>query len=297
MTRPTRLARREGPLSGVRRIMHSELVGIGEALTDGVVEQTELVHRLRVRIKRARAQLRLLRPVLERSSWQSLDAGLRELARHLAPSRDATVLLTTLDEIGREARVPAPVCEHVRRRLGINQIQVLADVELLANDAKRLAASFAPGGALHDAIPAFVASRSWQRKLFLRELRRTYRAGRRKLRAIETMAERASALHDFRKQVKYHAHQLLLLPPDKHLRKRGERLAHLGSLLGAHHDLSELEQRVVVTLSPGELSTLLPALLRRKTQIERKALQLAERLYARKPRRFLRWLVAHSDPL
>lgn len=295
MTRSLCIKRPEAPLGGVRRILHSELDGIREALAHSPIEPPpELVHELRVRIKRVRAQLRVLRRVVDRSCWQTLDQGFRRLAQHLAPSRESAVLTATLNEVALDAGVPPALAEHLRRQLGFDREPLHPNVQSLKAETDVLASDFAPGGALDVEAQPFVAGPSWQRKTFLRALRRMYRSGRHKLNAIETMTERDVALHEFRKDVKYHAHQLLLLPSDPRLRRRVERLARLGSLLGTHHDLSELEQRVVANSTPGESSALLPELIRRKARIERKALRLAARLYARKPRRFSRWLSEHT---
>lgn len=295
MTRSARLERGQAPLGGVRRILQSEVDGIRATLACSPDEPPpELVHDLRVTIKRVRAQLRVLRAVVDRSRWKTLDAGFRQLAHHLAPSRESAVLAATLNEVTLGAGVPPVFVEHLRRQLMVDRDPLPPNVQSLTAEADVLATNLAAGGVLDVGARPFVAGPSWQRKTFLGALRRMYRSGRRQLNAIETLADRDAALHDFRKDVKYHANQLLLLPSDRRVRRRVERLVRLGSLLGTHHDLSELEQRIIATLTPGESSVLLPELLRRKARIERKALRLAERLYARKPRRFGRWLSEHA---
>jgi CHAD domain-containing protein len=271
-------------------------MGIGEKLSDSNAQLTpEGVHEYRVTIKRARAYWRLLKKVVRAPTCQPFDDELRALAHHLAPSRDAAVQHETLDALAREAELPASLVARVQEVLASDHETSPPDTGALAADARELRAKFHEGGCLH-ASSAHLANTSKKRQLraFERALERTYRAGRRKLADVETTSDPDTVLHDLRKQVKYHGNQLLVLRGTKKLTKRQKQLSRLGSLLGEHHDLAQLAERVSSQVTPEDLVVLLPVITRQKVHLEQRALPLAKRLYSRKPRRFLRWLRRHS---
>lgn len=297
LTKEPQLARREPVLNGVRRILESQLSGIGEKFGDATVQFTpEVVHECRVTIKRARAYWRLLKKVVEAPACQRFDGELRAFAHHLAPSREADVQRETLDSLSREVDLPAALLARAKGVLASSHETSPLDPQVLANDAEDLRSNFDEGGCLHELKSPFAnASRKRQSKAFERALRRTYRAGRRRLDEVATTSDLDATLHNLRKQVKYHFNQLLVLRGTEKLTKRQKRLSRLGNLLGKHHDLAQLEKQVSSQLAVGDLAVLLPVITRNKVLLEQKALPLAARLYSRKPGRFLRWLNRHRD--
>ncbi len=290
------VTRHEPVLSGVRRILELQLRDIGEKLGDSSAQLTpKVIHEYRVTIKRARAYWRLLKKGVEAPACQRFDDELRAFAHHLAPSREAAVQHETLDALTHAAALPAALVARVRDVLASDHETSPPDTRVLADDAKNLRAQFEEGGCLHEPTSPFADTpRKRQSRAFERALERTYRAGRRKLADVETTSDPDTVLHDLRKQVKYHGNQLLVLRGTKKLTKRQKQLSRLGSLLGEHHDLAQLAERVSSQVTPEDLVVLLPVITRQKVHLEQRALPLAKRLYSRKPRRFLRWLRRHS---
>ena len=65
----------------------------GQQITD------EGVHAARKALRKARAALRMLRPLLNRDDCQAYNHALRDAGRRLSPARDARILLDTLDVV------------------------------------------------------------------------------------------------------------------------------------------------------------------------------------------------------
>jgi CHAD domain-containing protein len=124
-------------------------------------------------------------------------------------------------------------------------------------------------------------------------LERIYRRGRRSMRAA---ADEPSDehLHEWRKRAKdlWHALQILRPAAPKRMRARAKRAHRLSDLLGEDHDLAVLREHVVQADSPVVQEPARTALLslidRRRAALQREALKLGGRLYARRPKRFAR---------
>jgi CHAD domain-containing protein len=133
-------------------------------------------------------------------------------------------------------------------------------------------------------------------------------------------------LHEWRKRVKdlrYVAEILERADPDKrsrggHKRRAGKRARakaafvgrvarradDLGELLGEEHDLAVLaervrsdagDQRAPAALGRGSRRALLKAIARRRTRLRKRALRDGGRLYGRRPKRFVRRMLAAVD--
>jgi CHAD domain-containing protein len=80
---------------------------------------------------------------------------------------------------------------------------------------------------------------------------------------------------------------------ERRLRRVARRADRLGEMLGEEHDLALLEQRVRAHSQRRELGKrahrdLLKAVERRRKRLRKRALRAGERLYERKPSRFVR---------
>jgi CHAD domain-containing protein len=122
-------------------------------------------------------------------------------------------------------------------------------------------------------------------------LHRSYRRGRKRLRAVEEEAS-VTNLHELRKRVKDLWYQLRLLrDADKHM--IGELADHAHDLsdhLGDDHDLALLretaQRRRAAFSDPAHKRHLLEAIDHRRGELQFAAISLAERIYADKPKRF-----------
>ena len=198
-------------------------------------------HELRKRCKEIRGLLHMVGPGLR--DHAALDSLARDAARGLAPARDAEVMLDCLDRLTARLRRPAQFA-------GLRQ-------RLLDDIARHSAESRA--GALADYITAFARlehafagldlSDKAQRVIWAGVARTWARARKRQARAraaFEDSPEQgafdATALHDWRKEVKRHWYQAQFLAPIRPARMAPHiaRIDALGETLGAHNDLDTL---------------------------------------------------------
>jgi CHAD domain-containing protein len=142
-------------------------------------------------------------------------------------------------------------------------------------------------------------------------LLRIYRQGRRRgarlaSRGRKPSRKRDAALHDWRKRVKDLRYALEVLQREGHAAKPGRmrRAAvcadELGEVLGEDHDLALLaglvaEKRSAARVPRGSRKALLKLIGKRRAKLQRRALKLGERLYGRRPKRFLRRIRADFD--
>ena len=265
----------------IRRVAREE-VDRAMAALDGAREgRFKGVHDARKRFKAIRALLRLvagrLGPTFRRENrWY------RDAARRLAGVREAQATLETLDRLGsvRDATLRRELEARYSARGGLqfrdaNVLAVL--IEGLAEARERIAGWPLAGGGFETIEPG---------------LRATYRRGRKGLRGAVRGAS-ATALHEWRKDVKYHRHHLELLVglgPDVLAGAAGT-ARRLGDLLGDHHDLHQL--CALLSKSPGlagsehERESVLAAGGCLARELEAAAITIGGRVYAEKPGRFI----------
>jgi CHAD domain-containing protein len=248
----------------------------------------ELVHDARKHLKRARSDLRLLRPLDERA-YRRENARLRDAARQLSDVRDDKVLLAVLAELLADEQQPdrRRLLERLQARLAkarerhwraVRASTTLADIRAaLGESARHVGAWREP----HDAASAPAAA-----------LRRMYRKGRK---AVKRSAKDPSdeQLHEARKQVKHLAHVVELLArraPPKPAKKAIKRASALGDYLGEDHDLAVVEARVLqFPAAPARAKRALRRRLeKRRARLQKKALKTARKLFRKKTKSALR---------
>ncbi|MGH8256549.1 MAG: CHAD domain-containing protein [Steroidobacteraceae bacterium] len=249
------------------------------------------VHDARQALKKSRAALRLLRPALGRRIYRRENARLREAAHSLTLARDLKALVQTLDSLrrrepalGRDASVAQVSRQlHAQRRSLRRQMQ------------QSPAALTAARAGLHrtrrGAHRWHVGQHGWS--ILGPAVERIYRVGRRRLRAARASAA-DSALHDWRKQVKYLCHALQMLEPmgPAEIGAAVQQAHTLSKQLGELHDLSLLAQRARALggpRTPGS-TALLAACGRRAAPLAQRTLALGQRLYRLPPRTLRRQL-------
>jgi CHAD domain-containing protein len=122
-------------------------------------------------------------------------------------------------------------------------------------------------------------------------LHRTYRRGRKRLRAAQEEASVAN-LHELRKRVKDLTYQVRLVrDADTHMLGALADHAHdLSDHLGDDHDLALLretvQRRPAAFADPAEKRHLLEQIDQRRGELQFAAISLAERIYSDKPKRF-----------
>jgi CHAD domain-containing protein len=353
----------ETPARGLKRVTLSQLDLAIELLRgEGAVPAAERVHETRKALKRVRAMLRLLEDELGRKRSARAQAVLRDAAAGLAETRDAEVMVGTLEQLLR--RHP----RRLRRRRALIELR-----EALERERQTPGTTAASNGSAATAGPAgnayagehaeiaadLAALRARVERWDLRDrslerlvqpgLRRVYRKGRGRWVRAAARKPSPTALHRWRKEVKDLRYVLEVLDvhggpsgrasavasagpsasagagayagasasagaglsrrtrapvsQTRSARKRARRLAKLtrrsdalGELLGEEHDLALLAERV---RAHGPLKrrkrarrALLRTIARRRARLREQALRNGARLYARKPKRFARWVRA-----
>lgn len=239
------------------------------------------IHAARQELKRARATLRLLRESIDPQRFRQEDATLRQAAQLLNRARDSEVLV----------RVFARLRECVKDGRPRTNLEPLH--KLLLQERRSATTSALPLRAVGTLLmQSRERSRDWSvtndLDLLTTGMQRTYQKGRTCYRAArESHAD--EHLHAWRRQVKYSAYQLealgSLIPA--RMTRRLRRSAKLGKVLGRDHDLALLHKRIPdAHLDAVATLRLKNAIRRERSKLQRRALNLGERLYRAKPRKF-----------
>lgn len=279
-----KLQRKESGTRGARRLARR---AIGEALKAlGRRPLTDqAVHDARKSLKRARAMLRLLRNALGEETYRRENGALRDAARPLSEIRDSKVLLETLDALSRGKRGAAelPPTGGLRRAL-VRRREALKRSHLTGRKPLRVERA-ALRAAHHRAGHWRAGERGWS--VLGKGLARVYRQCRRALATAQ--AERTpESLHEWRKRTKYLWHILQALEPLRpttvgDLADQAHRLA---DDLGDHHDLTMLAGTLAELANSADRTAvrgLLPAIDRRRGELEQRAFRLGIRLYRESP--------------
>lgn len=272
---------------GVRRVARAQIEKAVEALGGGRTLSDERVHKARKELKKARATLRLLRPVLGDAIYTRENAALRDAARPLSRIRDGKVLLDTLDMVierfGAAAR--AVPTDGLRRALRRERTRARRDV--LNGAAAALKTQRELLQKAHERAARWpVGEHGWS--VVGAGFARVYSKGRKALAAAEEDRTPAN-LHEWRKQVKYLWHQLQALQPlwPGPIGELADQAHQLADYLGDDHDLSVLRSKVLYNKAefPGAAprGTLLALIDRLRTELRDKAMVLGRRLYEEKP--------------
>jgi CHAD domain-containing protein len=276
--------------AGLRRIALGQLELAIELLRgagDGV-SQERAVHDVRKAIKRLRALLDLIEPVLGGQAVAREQAVLRGIARRLAGARESGAQLATLDAL--VERHPGKlgglaVVERLRREL--LQERDLATAAVLGN-GPAAAAVVAELESARARISGWRLADGEAMAALEGGLRTTYGDGRRRLRRLDGgHAGGLGARHRWRKRVKQLRYGAELLGIDG-LAGRADELAEA---LGEERDLTLLARRVAAGKAPGggrERARLLKRVRRRRRKLRRAAMAGGRRLYRRGPKKLLK---------
>jgi hypothetical protein len=256
-----------------------EIASLGEVL--GAARPGDSVHGARRRIKQLRSLLRLLKPHLDEAAFFDADGALRAAADALAGHRRAEALVGAAEKLEgtrHEAGFWRGVAEAHRAAHAAegDPAHSLAEARAaIARAARQLGSASLERGSNAEIVAAFLGA---------------YAKARKRLRSALESGDAAS-LHEARKGVIHHLHQLSLLHPLR--ARRLAALERLREILGDLNDLDELEQ-----LAPPAA---VAAKHRRRMRKARERLlgraeKAAGRLFSRKPKRFARRLGHAPEP-
>jgi CHAD domain-containing protein len=281
----------------IRAILRERMRKALEHLSASDSDRAEGIHEARKRFKEIRAVLRLVRdaPGLD---TPRLAQWFRDAGRQLSGTRDAQALMECWDKL--HDADPKPLETAAGRRLH----QALSEhahihlhqTEALTGTLARLQAELAEQMVQLPEITAGEAGFD----LIHPGLERSYRAGRRQL-AEAVRNPTPESFHEWRKRVKDHWYHTRLLTGawPAGLGHRQDLLKVLSDQLGDDHDLAVLRTQLLHWSErigwDAQQQRLLGAIGRRQTLLRRQALSLGGRLYAEKPRPFIRRLAAYWD--
>ena len=268
-----RLSRRDTPSDGARRLADEELATAVARLRGDEGSPDQRVHAARKSVKRVRALLRLLRSSLRGSRFAVDNAALGDAARGLSAARDAAVAIATFDRL-----VPAP--DPLLTAVRIDLVARSGDVGATPDEATlRIAADSL--ALVRPRLLEDLGVLDWE--VLEAGLEASYGGGRAAMKTA--FAElHDEAFHAWRKRAKDLWYQAQVLegscPPQ--LRALTEMLAELGDQLGEDHDLAVLAAAAAASPALGE------RLAARHDELRRAAWQLGSKIYAERPRAFLR---------
>jgi CHAD domain-containing protein len=287
-----RLLPREPVGAGLKRVFAGQVDdAIAQLRGEAGTEPADAIHEARKDVKKIRSALRLVRDEIGDDVWRRENDHYREVARSLSSFRDAEILVEALDGLAeRYGPEAAGSFDPLREQLAEENRAAHGDgsVGRAMTDA---AAGLAIGRARIEALP--LEGDGWD--LIGPGLHRTYRRGRKRLRAVQDEAS-VTNLHELRKRVKDLWYQLRLIrDADKHMLGSLADHAHdLSDHLGDDHDLALLrevvQRRRAAFAGPADKRRLSEQVDQRRVELQFAAISLGERIYAEKPKRFTKRL-------
>ena len=269
-----RLRRREPLPKGIRRIARSQIDAACHALQGS---EPTAVHEARKALKKLRALLGLAAPEFGRKAFAVEKNRFRDAARLLSPLRDAEVRLEALDALLQSGGFEPADFARVRRALSDAKDRRARG----ASRPKRRAAEMLR--LARDRVRRWpLGALEWKR--LAREIRRTYRKGRKAL-ATHQREQTPETFHAWRKRVKalwYHLRIAEALLP----KAAAERIAlcdAIGELAGTAHDFAVLRETLLAQKAGAEAALLVGEIEVRLTELQRAALERGARLYEEKP--------------
>jgi CHAD domain-containing protein len=297
---PFRLKQGASVSSEIRRIVLKQLeAAISELHTVGDPQSDDAVHDARRRVKKIRAIIRLVRPVLDKA-YRAVDRDLSTVSRLLAPVADGRGIVETLKEI--EHRYPASL---PKRTLAVARAGVLRNGARADRDAHAR-------GILKIAAGTLRSERNRVKRWQIRGdgfraiapgLEESYRRARRMM-LVTWSKPKPSHFHTWRRYVKDHWFHIRLLEGrcGNHLVAYERRIEALDGILGEYHNVNLLRDLLVTdaSLPQEESARCLRVVSRYQRVLCRHAELLGARIYTERPRRFVRrvrhlWRDAPAD--
>ena len=292
-----RLLPREPVGAGLKRVLASQVDdAVCQLRGSAGTEPGEAIHEARKDVKKIRSALRLIREEIGDDVWRRENDHYREVARGLSGFRDAEILVDALDGLSERFGPEAEGRFDALREQLENENRAAHDDGSVERAMVEAAAGLTAGRGRIDSLP--LDGDGWD--LIGPGLNRTYRRGRKRLRAVEEEAS-VTNLHELRKRVKDLWYQVRLIKDaDPQLLGALADHAHdLSDHLGDDHDLALLrdtvQRRGAVFTEPAHKRHLLEEIDQRRGELQFAAISLAERTYADKPKRLSKRLAGRWE--
>lgn len=259
------------------------------------------IHESRKAMKRLRAMLRLVRPVIGDGRYRAENDHLRDTARVLSPLRDAQVMVDTVgiirDRFDEQLRPTA--FSGVEDALKARHVRIRASMVEDHGAVRRTAYALRSARARFSAWPIVEDGAGGLQPIPNRfesigmGMERIYRRGRDEMR---TAVDHPTAhnFHWWRKRAKYLRFQSELLYPiwPEMMEGQIKALDHLGEMLGAEHDLAALLLLIIqnpeLCPDPTERALLMALAQHRRRELQAASITMGARVYAERPSDFSR---------
>jgi CHAD domain-containing protein len=293
MKKPDVSIRADEPLgAGLLRVADGLIDSITKAEGQPESAGGEYVHDVRTTIKRLRALLRLIRPVVGEAFFNRENERLRRAGRRLAVARDAEVARETLKglpvsgepEQKAVAAALAGLERKTQRGTDIDKAlqEVRSDLRQTQRSLQRLQ----------------LVDSDWE--VVGNGLKNVYRQNRKRMNAaLQNGGD--EAFHRWRIRVKNLFYELQLLEPvwPKRLDKMTSRLSKLQDKIGLDHDIAVLKGVLRKTPEafggPAAVEALMHRLDAESRKLRHRVEPLGEKIFAKKPRPFVRKLGRRWD--
>ncbi len=298
-----RLKADEAVPEGIRRIVAEEIESATQLLGGASGGQRdEAIHEARKSVKKIRGVLRLMRPELGKT-YKKENASFRGIGQQLSELRDAAALLEVFDQLDKKSS-------------GAIEKKALSGIKRGLEDQKRETEQrLQPDKVIRETIRTLTSaaqrSATWPLSKdgfdgITRGLELSYREGRRALKRAEKR-EDPVLYHNLRKRVKDHWYHVRLLENlwTDVMQAHESSLKDLETWLGDDHNLAVL--RTKVEESPQNfgdqsgIDAFLALAAQHEQELRSNSIALAHRVYAEKPRLFVRnlsqlWKAWREEP-
>lgn len=295
-----RLQAGEPLADGLRRIANEQAAGAIELLEQVEADPEKNIHNARKSLKQTRAVLRMVRSAIGETVYKRENGCYRAAGRAMSSVRDSAVVIETLDALSDwcgSKTMPSEV-ETIRKHLvDVNKAAVshaLGEADSEADHVDDVVRQLADA---RERIPEWPL-RQKGFDLVAGGLRDSYARGRKTMRKAYRKAS-SERFHDWRKRVKdlwYHM-RIVRVWWDAPLGTLADQVHDLASLLGIEHDLSVLEESCRSNAAIREegisLDGLTACIRNRQDDLRASARPLGDRIYAEKPKAFLKRLHAY----
>lgn len=282
----------ENSEEAIKRVILEEIDGSVGVLTDSEVSRDEAVHEARKSMKRIRALLRLVREEIGEEVFDRENVCYRDAARKLAPLRDSAVMVETLDLIHSryEEDLTADTIELIREKLVERKEEMRGEFLQQKDVFPAVVKALLAGRERVDELPiGYQDFRAYDGGM-----RRVYRRGRDRMMMAYEDNESPEKFHDWRKRVKYLWHHIEFFQPlwPVIFEPLANELHQLSDYLGEANDAAVLEKffRNSEADFPDDtsLALLIKVLKEYRKNLERAAQPLGYKIYAEKPRDFVK---------
>jgi CHAD domain-containing protein len=276
---------------GIVRCAREQLDRAVSELSERIAEDpVDAIHSARKAVKKERSLLRLVRRSMPPKRRRRENAALRAAARELSAARDAEVMLGTLGKLSERyaGQLPETTFNEIRRQLELARDRLRGQLVGSALGARAVQEL----GAVRLRVDDWQLRRGgWQ--ALEAGLGRSYRDGRKAF-ARARSRRSSAALHECRKRVKdlWYQERLLGSICGPTVRGQAKDAHQLADLLGDDHDLGVLRGALTRgdVHAPADLDAVVSLIDHRRNQLQTEAIYLGDRVYAEKPKAFIRRL-------